>query len=145
MPKNTKVQQFRDNATEEKWKELVKNATSTVPVGKNIQKEYKFSWSAIMNDAAERGYYEKRVRSIPPSSDDSKPEDAKSEDAKSEDARTFMVNDLPEEKENVISRSVQLDKSIYNRLQTLEKVKRQYTHKAILNQLLSDALKLYGY
>jgi hypothetical protein len=140
MAKNTKVQQFRNSATEEEWKELVKNATSTVPVGKDIQKEYKFSWSAIMNDAADRGYYEKRVRSIPPSS-----EDSKSEDTKSEDAHNFIVDDLPEKKENVISRSVQLDKNIYDRLKVLETAKRQYTHKAILNQLLSDALKLYGY
>lgn len=135
MAKNTKVQQFRDTAAEVTWKELVADATATIPIGKEITKKYAFSWSAIMNDAAERGYYKKRERSTSPSS----------EDDRSEDSHAFMVDNLPEKAEDVISRSVQLDKSIYDRLKVLETAKRQYTHKLILNQLLSDALKLYGY
>ena len=132
MPKNTKVQQFRNDATEENWKDLVADAVATVPIGKDIQQKYGFSWSAIMNDAAERGYYEMRRK-------------ASAEYARSEDAHVFIVDDLPEEAEEVISRSVQLDKNIYDRLKSLETAKRQYTHRAILNQLLSDALKIYGY
>jgi hypothetical protein len=132
MPKKTKVQKFRDAATEESWKSLVADATATVPVGKDIQEKYGFSWSAIVKDAAKRGYYEMRRK-------------VSSEDTKLDDSRNFVVDDLPEETPDVISRSVQLDKEIYDRLKVLENTKRQYTHKAILNQLLSDALKLYGY
>ncbi|HHX23702.1 MAG TPA: hypothetical protein GX723_06795 [Thermoanaerobacterales bacterium] len=133
MARNTKVQQFRDTATEEKWTELVIDATATVPVGKSIQEKYGFSWNSIMKDAADRGYYQMRRKTT------------YSENSKSDDSRIFMVDDLPEETEVVISRSVQLDKSVYDRLKALETAKRQYTHKAILNQLLSDVLKIYGY
>lgn len=130
MARNTKVQQFRDTATETEWKKLVEQAEATRPIGKDIHKLYEFSWNSIMKDAAERGYYEMRRKA--------------SSEARLEISHTFMVDDLSE-KTDIISRSVQLDKSIYDRLKTLEATKRQYTHKAILNQLLSDALKLYGY
>jgi hypothetical protein len=132
MSKQTKPEIFRQTATEDDWKKLVEQAEATRPIGKDIQKLYGFSWNSIMKDAADRGHYEMRRKTS-------------SEDARSEDAHTFIVDDLPEAAEDVISRSVQLDKNIYDRLKVLETAKRQYTHRAILNQLLSDALKLYGY
>ena len=56
----------------------------------------------------------------------------------------FVVKDLPVNVKKV-NRSVQLDQGIYDRLKKLEQEKGQYTHSSILNQLLDDALVMYGY
>jgi hypothetical protein len=42
-----------------------------------------------------------------------------------------------------INHSFQLDEDVLNRIKTLENSKRQYTHSAILNQLLRDGLSKY--
>ena len=56
----------------------------------------------------------------------------------------FVVKDMPVNVKKV-NRSVQLDRDIYDRLKKLEQEKGQYTHSSILNQLLDDALVMYGY
>lgn len=131
MARNTIVQQFRDGATEEQWKELVSDH-SDLPK-EAFEEKYNFSWNAIMNDAAEKGFYEKRKKTtttIPIKMASNK--------------KIFIVDDIPANTQT-ISRSVQINEDILLRLQKLENDKTQYTKKSILNQLLSDALSQYGY
>lgn len=128
-PKNTKPQIFRDTANDEEWKKLVELALSTNPIGARVPDEYGFSWSAIRADAVERGYYEPKRRLAPTSIPDTP---------------IFQIEDITDEPE-CISRSIQLYADISNRLNALCSSKQQYTKKAILNQLLNEALEKYGY
>ena len=131
-PKNTKPQIFRDTANDEEWKKLVELALSTNPIGTKVPDEYGFSWSAIRSDAVERGYYEPKRRLAPTSIPDTPV------------TPTFQIEDITDEPE-CISRSIQLYADISNRLNALCSSKQQYTKKAILNQLLNEALEKYGY
>lgn len=132
MPRNTVTQQFRDTATDEQWKQLVADHGSLTK--EEFEKKYKFSWSGIMNDAADKGYYEKKRRYSSPTP----------LQKKADGTDIFIVASQPADIKKV-SRSVQLNEDIYNRLQSLEHDNGQYTHSSILNQLLDYALKKYGY
>ena len=123
-PKRTKVQIFRDTATDEQWKDMVACAISDNPIG--------FSWSVIRADAVERGYYEPKRRPSPTSNSDTAI------------TPTFQIEDITDEPE-CISRSIQIYTDISDRLNALCNSKQQYTKKAILNQLLNEALEKYGY
>lgn len=57
---------------------------------------------------------------------------------------SFYVEDMTDEFQEVDG-SIQLEKSVYDRLKALEGRKRQYTHTAVLNQLIKDGLSKYGY
>jgi len=132
MPRNTVTEQFRQSATEDQWRELVSDHENLSK--DDFEAKYNFSWSSIMNDAAERGYYEKkrqRSSSTPVLTTET-------------GAKMLIVAPQPAGIEK-IPRSVQLNKDIYDRLKSLEDENTQYTHAAILNQLLDDALKLYGH
>ena len=131
MARNTVTQQFRDTATEEEWRQMV--ADHDTLSADDFKEKYKFSWSGIMNDAAKRGYYEKKRNSSPTPSQ-----------KKADGTNVFFVSAQPADIKK-ISRSVQLNEDIYARLQNLEHDNGQYTHSSILNQLLDDALKKYGY
>ena len=132
MAKNTTAQQFRDTATDEQWKQLV--ADHEALSKEDFESKYHFSWSAVMNDAAKKGYYQKkRIHSSPTPL-------YKKEDG----TDIFIVAAHPADIKK-ISRSVQLNEDIYVRLQAIENDNGQYTHSSILNQLLDDALKIYGY
>ncbi len=130
MPRNTVTQQFRITATEEQWKQLVADHDSLSD--EEFKNKYGFSWSSIMNDAADKGYYQKKRKYNSPMK------------KISNGAETFFVKAQPSDIKK-ISRSVQLNEDIYNRLQSIEHDNGQYTHSSILNQLLDDALKKYGY
>ena len=131
MARNTVTQQFRDTATEEQWKQLVADHDSLTK--DQFEDKYKFSWSSIMNDAADKGYYEKKRKHYSPTLQ-----------KKADGSEMFFVSAQPADIKKV-SRSVQLNEDIYTRLQSLEHDNGQYTHSSILNQLLDDALKKYGY
>lgn len=132
MARNTVTQQFRDTATEEQWKELV--ADHDTLSDEEFKNKYGFSWSSIMNDAADKGYYEKKRKHHSPTLTQRNPDGSE----------VFFVSAQPADLKKV-SRSVQLNEDIYDRLQSLEHDNGQYTHSSILNQLLDDALKKYGY
>ena len=132
MARNTIVQKFRDTADEEKWKLMVADHDSLS--SEEFKNKYGFAWSSIMNDAAARGYYE-RKRNYSPTLPSQK---------KVNGTDVFFVNAQPASIIK-IARSVQLNDDIYKRLQALENDNGQYTHSSILNQLLDDALKKYGY
>ena len=132
MARNTVTEQFRQSATEDQWRELVSDHDTLSK--EQFEEKYHFSWSSIMNDAAEKGYYEKKRQRHSSALPQRNPDGSE----------TFYVADRPADRKKV-SRSVQLDEDIYTRLQALERDKGQYTHSSILNQLLDDALKKYGY
>lgn len=132
-PKQTKAQIFRDTATDEQWKDMVAHATSDNPIGASLPDTYGFSWSTIRNDAIERGYYESKRR---PSSTASDPVQ--------DTIPVFRIDDITEDPE-CISRSIQIYTDISDRLNALCKSKQQYTKKAVLNQLLDEALRKYGF
>lgn len=129
--RQTPTQKFRDNATAEEWQALVDLAMSTSPIGKLVQEKYGFSWNSISTDAADKGYYQMKKR-------------RSTSTGSSADNPVFRIDDITEDREN-ISRSVQIYTDIIEWLKNLENSKQQYTHKAILNQLLDEALKKYGY
>lgn len=132
MARNTVTEQFRRSATEEQWRELVADHDSLSK--EDFDAKYHFSWSSIMNDAAEKGYYEKKRKHSSPTLVRRNPDGSE----------VFFVSAQPADIKKV-SRSVQLNEDIYNRLQSIEHDNGQYTHSSILNQLLDDALKKYGY
>ena len=131
MARNTVTQQFRDNATDEQWKQLVLDHENCSD--EDFRSKYGFSWNAIMNEAAEKGYYEKKRKYLGPTTA-----------PVSSELLSFLVSPQPADIKK-ISRSVQLNEDIYHRLQTIEHDNGQYTRSSILNQLLDDALKKYGY
>ena len=132
MARNTVAQQFRDTAPDEKWKELV--ADHDTLSDEEFKTKYGFSWSSVMQDAVEKGFYEKKRKHSSPTLVQRNPDGSE----------VFFVSAQPADIKNV-SRSVQLNEDIYNRLQSIEHDNGQYTHSSILNQLLDDALKKYGY
>ena len=131
--KNTIPQKFRETATEKDWRQLV--ADHKTLSDKDFHEKYHFSWAAVRADATERGYY-KRKRKMSSS--------APSTTLSPEEPTSFFVSPKKAGQKK-IARSVQLSEEIYQRLQSLENDNAQYTHAAILNQLLDDALKKYGY
>ena len=56
----------------------------------------------------------------------------------------FVIGDINVEIRQT-DHSFQIDEDVLNRIRTLENSKRQYTHSAILNQLLRDGLSKYEY
>lgn len=124
--KSTAAQRFRDSATEENWKEAVKDHDTLSPI--EFKEKYGCTWSAIQNDAAELGYYQKKRVRIKSSSR----------------VQAFIIPDQAGDVKK-IARSVQLDEAVYERLKQLEREKGQYTHSSILNHLLEEALSIYGY
>ncbi len=58
MARNPVTEQFRQSATKEQWRELVSNHDALTK--ERLEEKYRFSWSSIMNDTAEKGYYEKK-------------------------------------------------------------------------------------
>lgn len=57
----------------------------------------------------------------------------------------FIVNDSNHDTQKGVNRSITITQGVMDRLKALESAKPQYTHRDILNQLLDDALKQYGY
>lgn len=129
--KQTAPQIFRSQATDEEWYRLVEDHEKLSP--EEFKKKYGFTWSAVMNDAVERGLYTKRVRS--------NTFNKESGNCSSED---FIVKDIPKGTKKK-QRSIELYEDIEIRLTKLREDKCQYTFASILNQLLDDALKKYGY
>lgn len=134
--RNTRSQIFRDNATEDEWRDVVKD--HDLLSDKDFKAKHGFSWSSVHRDAVERGYYKpKRLCS-------SRTRPATEVSEQPIISNKFIIPDQVCEKQK-ISRSVQLDTDIYERLKALECDKGQYTHSAILNYLLDVALNIYGY
>ena len=131
MSKNTRVQQFRNSATDEEWMAAV--ADHDALTAEEFKTKYGFSWSAILNDAANKGFYQKKRN---PSSTLPHFQEPK-----------VVAFTIPAQTEDIekVSRSVQLSKQTYDRLQRLKNDNRQYTLFAVLNQILDDGLKKYGY
>ena len=136
------IDEFRSNASSEEWRELAEYLQNAHNRQKALPQEgkYDFSYSGIARDLEARGLLTRKRRQTTAATATIK-DVQQSAESRSLD---FIVKDIPDGP-GKISRSVQIREDIYARLITLEKSKRQYTHSAILNQLLDDALNLYGY
>ena len=132
MPRQTKVQQFRDTATDEQWQKLVTDHDALSK--KDFEEKYGFSWNSVLNDASEKGLYEKKKKYSSPAPATVNPDGRK----------PFYVAAYTADIEKK-SRSVQLRSDIQARLKALESDNNQYTAFAVLNQLLDEALAKYGY
>lgn len=133
VKRQTVTQTFRDRATNEDWEKVLEDHKKMSDT--DFKAEYGFTFSAVVDDLAAMGLYTKQVRVKKTVSDQIISENG---------FPLFFVKDVSADIKK-ISRSVQLDEPIYIRLKKLEDAKGQYTHSAILNQLLDDALSKYGY
>ncbi len=140
--KNTAAQRFRDSATEEEWKDAVKD--HDLLSDKNFKAKHGFSWSSVHKDAVERGYY-KPKRKCSSRMRPAAAYECTTEASEEPNVNLFIIPDQAASEKQKISRSVQLDTDIYERLKALESDKSQYTHSSILNHLLGEALLIYGY
>lgn len=131
--RQTVAQKFREEATDEQWLELVDDHDNIT--GDEFKEKYGFTWSAVMNDAVEKGLYTKKKNSGEHT--DTRPEQ---EIFKNE----FRVRDIPKGIKKK-QRSIELYDDISKRLNDFRNDKCQYTFASILNQLLDEALKKYGY
>ena len=131
--RQTKAQIFRETATDEQWKELVSDH-SEMQSEKDFFAKYGFTFGAVRNDLVEKGLY-KNMRNV----------NTGQHVANSSPRTKVFLVPSPDPDIEKIARSVQLNKDVYDRLKVLEKKHGQYTHYAILNQLLDDSLKLYGF
>ncbi len=131
MPKNTVTQQFREGASDEEWKQLV--ADHEALSDDEFKAKYNFSWSSIMQDAADRGHYVKKRNhsSTPKENPEDGPED-------------FFIPRFPADVKK-LNRSFQVKEDVYERLKKLINDNGQYPAFAIFNQVLDDGLKKYGY
>jgi len=136
MAKNTKVQQFRDNATEEQWKELVND--KDILNKDEFKDKYGFAWNSILQDAAKRGYYEMKRHfssSVNESSDIRSESRAGSND--------LVIKDFPRGAKYV-TRSFLIREDLAEKLQNLEEYYEYYSKKHIFNQLLQEAIDKYA-
>lgn len=133
MGRNLKIERFRQNATQEEWLEAVSDSGNLD--NKDFRSKYGFTWSAIRKDAANRGYYQMK-RNVHGSNQNAI--------AETYAPHEFKLSKLSS-KPDIKARSVQLYSDTYSRLQQLENDYWQFTHTSILNQILDDGLKKYGY
>ena len=127
MAKNTKTQSFRVNATEKMWREMVNYHENHTE--KEFREQYSFSWSSIINDATERGYYEKKRKHSAPSPVN-----------ECTDRLVFSISGA-NSKRKKIARSIQLYEDTCDRLRAIEEKYMLLKKFDILDQLLSFALE----
>ena len=132
--RQTVAQIFRDTATDEQWKEMV--SEHDLFSSDEFKDKYGFTWSAVMKDAVDKGLYTKKKNVGGQAS--------KNEAGDSRCRKDFIVDDIPKGIKKK-QRSIELYEDIATRLNNLRDDKCQYTFASILNQLLDEALKKYGY
>lgn len=123
------IQEFRDKATPEDKQALADYLNSSPKKSEALPNEtYKFSYTSASTYLREEGYQVGRGSS-------STKEENESEE--------FIIRASgPKE---FVSRSVVLQKDITERIDKLSEDNWQYSKKAIINKLLDEALKKYGY
>ena len=131
--RQTVAQKFRETATNEQWFELVNDQENLTP--DEFKSKYGFTWSAVLKDAVAKGLYVKKKYST---------ERLCIQQEGASDKASFIVTDVSKDVHKK-QRSIELYDDIAIRLNRLRDDKRQYTFASILNQLLDEALKKYGY
>ncbi len=124
MAKNTYLDEFRANATEEDWRAAVEDHDNLS--NDEFSEKYKFSWSAIQTEATERGFYEPKRKT-------------------STNTKKELILERHPAGIKKKSRSVILEEDVIKRLNSIEEYYGQYNKTSILNQLLKDALNTYGF
>lgn len=149
MKRQTKVQTFITTATPEEWDKLsahIKAATKKRESLPAPELGFDFSYSAIAPLLEERGLLERRHKTASDTimkATTNIPAHSITSATQATGFPPFTVTgSAPTEK---ISRSVQLDKDVSDRLHKLEDDCWQYTHSAVLNQIIRDGLSKYGY
>lgn len=136
MAKQTEVQKFRDTATEQDWKDLADLVNDASSRTKALPTErFPFSYNAVAPDLEERGLITRTKRDSSEKSVDLTTPDGN---------KMFLITNFKADTTK-ISRSVQINEDILERLKNLENDNGQYTHSSVLNQILDDGLKIYGY
>ena len=120
------INDFRTNATEQDMKDLeafIKQQSKKTEAFPN--ETYKFSYTSASKFLREHGYLGSKEHTS---------------DAK----KSFNVNSI-DRNQTSIQRSFTLREDILKRVDRLSDDHPQFTKKSVINQLLSDALNLYGY
>lgn len=149
MKRQTKLQAFIDTATPEDWNRLSAHIKAAPTKRESLpapELGFEFSYSGIAPLLEERGLLERnhqksRIMSTEDIHDTHVPAAA----AKTVDMGFppfIIAGDAPAEK---VKRSVQLDRDVSDRLFKLESSCWQYTHSAVLNQIIRDGLSKYGF
>lgn len=123
------IQEFRDKATPEDKQALADYLNSSPKKSEAIPNDtYKFSYTSASTYLRDEGYQVGR---------------GSSSTKEESDSEEFIIHASgPKE---FISRSVVLQKDITERIDKLSNDNWQYSKKAIINKLLDEALKKYGY
>lgn len=138
MSKNAEVQKFVAEATQQDWQDLaalINSAKYRSKVLPTADGRFNFTYGAIAPYLEERGLITRTKRKNPEENEELKDQEGR---------KMFLVLNYKSDATKT-SRSVQIDDAIYTRLTALWNNNGQYTHAAVLNQLLDDALKIYGY
>ena len=121
------IQDFRSRASEEDMKELEAFITAQPKKAEAFPNEtYNFSYSSASTYLRKQGYL-----------------GGEREQASADEIPEFIIRSG--EKKEFTSRSFSVQKDILARIDKLADDNWQYSKKAIINKLLDDALKLYGY
>ena len=121
------IKDFRNNATEEDMKALETFIKSQAKKSKAFPNEtYNFSYSSAATELRKHGYL-----------------GGFKESKSTEEAEEFIIR--AGEKTKFTSRSFSISTDILTRIDKLSDDNWQYSKKAIVNKLLDDALKRYGY
>ncbi len=145
MKRQTKVQTFINTATPEEWNKLSAHIKASPKKRESLpapELGFDFSYSAIAPELEHRGLLERRHKSSADTPPDSSYASTPDVDSRKDFPSFTVTGCAPTEK---ISRSVQLDKDVSDRLHDLENACWQYTHSAVLNQIIRDGLSKYGY
>ena len=126
MANNIKLNEFRVNATDEEMKQAVADNENLTK--DEFKDRYGFTFSAIMNELVEKGFYEKKRIVI-----------KKDETG----AEAFVLN--PEIANGIKRKTITISEDVDNRLKKLEEDHPFTKTMYICNQIISDGLAKYGY
>lgn len=121
------INDFRTNATEQDMKDLeafIKQQSKKTEAFPN--ETYKFSYTSASKILREHGYLGGANTKI------------------SDMKKSFSIHSI-DRNQSFIQRSFTLREDILKRVDRLSDDHPQFTKKSVINQLLSDALSLYGY
>ena len=143
--RKTPASEFRATATDDMIREMVGDATglngATRLNDDDFKKKWGFAPSTNLSFADERGFYHMNHRDTKKSSSN----DAPSIPPDANGHKRLIISRIGPEPEEKSSQTFQLYPDIKKRLEAVYKIEWQCSHRAIQNQLLSEALDKYGY
>lgn len=125
MGNNTKLNEFRNSATDEQKKQIVEDNENLSK--EDFKEKYGFTFSAIMNELVEEGFYEKKRMVM-----------------KKETGTNIFTLD-PSIVGRLKRKTISISEDIDIRLKKLEEDNPLARTKYICNQIIADGLEKYGY